>query len=270
VKASTFKYRSRKRNATDTFAVRHRLMNVADDKQSVPFYARFFKKFGVGNAWIATSEPIDNPPQYDCKLQWDKRVGGCLFHSRSSRATTKPFTVRPWRWIRVCATARRSTTRSGTKSSSGAITTLGALCVHLDKLVGKIDTARVALRMTSRQERLKAVTKVVNLKRAAGHVRVKIRNLVNDLHHHLAKYLVENYELILLPAFHTSEMVPRKTVRSMLTWSHYRFQQFLLHKAREYPGCHVALVCEGYTSKCCSRCGAIHWTIKRSSGSLPA
>jgi putative transposase len=140
------------------------------------------------------------------------------------------------------------------------------LCVHLDKLVGKIDTARVALRMASRQERLKAVTKVVNLKRAAGHVRVKIRNL----HHHLAKYLVENYELILLPAFHTSEMVPRKTVRSMLTWSHYRFQQFLLHKVREYPDCHVALVCEGYTSKCCSRCGAIHWTIKRSSGSLPA
>jgi transposase len=201
VKASTFKYRSRKRNATDTFAVRHRLMNVADDKQSVQFDARFFKKFGVGNAWIATSEPIDNPPQYDCKLQWDKRAGGCLFHSRSNNQALHCKTVALDPGVRNFQT--------------------------LYALVGKIGTARIALRTASRQERLKAVTKVVNLKRAAGHARAKIRNLVNDLHHHLAKYLVENYELILLPAFHTSEMVPRKrrkirrkTVRSMLTWSH--------------------------------------------------
>lgn len=275
VKKSNFKYRSRKRSATDTFSVRRRIINIADDKQSVQFYARFFKKFGVGNAWLATSEPILNPPQSDCKLQWDKRVGGWFLcvpiplavkQGDIQALQCKTVALDPGvRNFQTLYDPQRNEVQQWGDNDIGRIV---RLCTHLDKLIGKTDTARAALRTASRQERLKAVTRVVNLKRAAGHVRVKIRNLVNDLHHHLAKYLVENYELILLPAFHTSEMVPRKrrkirrkTVRSMLTWAHYRFQQFLVHKAREYPGRHVALVCEGYTSKCCSRCGAIHWTL---------
>ena len=53
-----------------------------------------------------------------------------------------------------------------------------------------------------------------------------------DSHHKkLTKWLVSNYETILLPKFETSDMVTRgqrrigsKTARQMLTWSHYRFQ----------------------------------------------
>jgi putative transposase len=57
-----------------------------------------------------------------------------------------------------------------------------------------------------------------------GRLRQRIRDLVDDLHHQLAAHLVDNYALILLPTFVTSEMVPRKgrvirskTARSMLT-----------------------------------------------------
>ena len=62
-----------------------------------------------------------------------------------------------------------------------------------------------------------------------------------EVHKRLAKWLCENYRCVLIPEFKTSQMVRRdqrklrsKTVRQMLTWSHYRFRQRLLSKAREY------------------------------------
>ena len=94
-------------------------------------------------------------------------------------------------------------------------------------------------------------------------MRVRITNLINELHHQAARFLVDNFDLILLPTFETSDMVQRgkrkirsKSVRSMLTFAHYRFQQFLLWKAWE-TGKQVLLVNEAYTSKTCSWNGEI-------------
>src|SRR5262249_29836861 len=41
-------------------------------------------------------------------------------------------------------------------------------------------------------------------------------------------------------------------------WSHYRFRQRLLAKAREYPRCKVVLVDEAHTSKTCGCCGVLN------------
>lgn len=48
-----------------------------------------------------------------------------------------------------------------------------------------------------------------------------------------------------------------KTVRSMLTWAHYRFELFLTQKA-EMTNTIVITGSEAYTSKTCSKCGHIH------------
>ena len=91
-------------------------------------------------------------------------------------------------------------------------------------------------------------------------MRVRITNLIDELHHQAARFLVDNFDLILLPTFETSEMVQRgkrkirsKSARSMLTFAHYRF---LLWKAWE-TGKQVLLVNEAYTSKTCSWSGEI-------------
>ena len=103
------------------------------------------------------------------------------------------------------------------------------------------------------------------LRRAARRIRLRIRRLVDECHKRLAKWLCENYRQVLLPKFEVSRMVKRgqrrlhsKTVRSMLTWSHFRFRQRLLHKAELYPSCQVILCDEAYTSKTCGQCGYIH------------
>ena len=71
------------------------------------------------------------------------------------------------------------------------------------------------------------------------------------------------FDIILLPTFETSEMARRgarklrsKSVRSMLTYAHYRFRQFLAWKAWQ-SGKDVILVNEAYTSKTCSWNGEI-------------
>ena len=41
----------------------------------------------------------------------------------------------------------------------------------------------------------------------------------------------------------------------MCTWSHYRFRQHLISKAREYPHVRIQETTEEYTSKTCGGCG---------------
>ena len=72
------------------------------------------------------------------------------------------------------------------------------------------------------------------MRRAAARMTVKIQNLINELHHKTARYLVDNFDVILLPDFKTSGMVTRgqrrvrsKTVRNLLTFAHHRFRNFL-------------------------------------------
>ena len=59
------------------------------------------------------------------------------------------------------------------------------LCTHLDNLLGRAARAR------HRQKR--------NMYRAAGRMRTRIRNLVDELHHKAARFLVDHYDIILLP-----------------------------------------------------------------------
>jgi putative transposase len=91
--------------------------------------------------------------------------------------------------------------------------------------------------------------------RAAGRMREKIKNLVDELHHKTARFYVDNFDVILLPTFETSEMarkatrkIQSKSVRSLMSFAHYRFSEFLKHKAFE-AGKVVVAVTEEYTSK---------------------
>eukprot|EP00761_Pharyngomonas_kirbyi_P011030 gb/GECH01011054.1/.p1 GENE.gb/GECH01011054.1/~~gb/GECH01011054.1/.p1 ORF type:complete len:398 (+),score=-43.48 gb/GECH01011054.1/:1-1194(+) len=102
-----------------------------------------------------------------------------------------------------------------------------------------------------------------NMRRAYRRMQNRLRDMVRDCHHKVAKFLCQNYHCILLPKFETQGMVKKghrkigsKTVRQMIRWSHYRFQQRLLAKARSY-GVLVIICDEAYTSKTCSQCGHI-------------
>ena len=123
------------------------------------------------------------------------------------------------------------------------------LCQHCDNLLSRAMQEKRPLRRA--------------LRKAANRIKVKIRNLIDELHKKVAHFLVTNFDIILLPIFQTQQMTKRgarklrkKSVRQMLTLSHYRFKVFLKHKAKEY-GVEVIDVCEAYTSKTVSWTGEL-------------
>ena len=120
------------------------------------------------------------------------------------------------------------------------------LCERLDDLLSR------AAKSPSRRRR--------NMRRAANRMRLRIESLVQELHRQAARFLVDNFDVILLPGFETSEMVVRgkrrirsKTVRNLLTLAHYRFKLFVRHKAAE-TGAILLDVSEAYTTK------TVSWT----------
>ena len=123
------------------------------------------------------------------------------------------------------------------------------LCQHCDNLLSRATQEKRPLRRA--------------LRKAANRIKVKIRNLIDELHKKIAHFLVTNFDIILLPTFETKQMTKRgarklrsKSVRQMLTLSHYRFKAFLKQKSFEY-GVQVVDVCEAYTSKTVSWTGEV-------------
>ncbi|MGB5631638.1 MAG: transposase [Waterburya sp.] len=128
---------------------------------------------------------------------------------------------------------------------------INRLCSHLDQLMSKISLSK------SKRQRYKQ-------RQAATRIREKIRHLIKDLHNKVASFLVNNYKIIFLPTFESSQMVLKqkrriksKTARNMLSFSFYKFAQHLTQMAKR-KNCLVVRCNESYTSKTCPECGIIH------------
>jgi len=137
------------------------------------------------------------------------------------------------------------------------ITRIQRLCIFLDKIVSNYNN-----------KKNRKTYKKRSLKKAEHRLRMRIRNLVKDVHFKTASWLCKTFKDIIIPPFETSQMVKRgrrcignKTVRSMLTWSHYGFRQRLVSKAEEL-GCKVHVLGEHYTTKTCTNCGFYNPKIK--------
>ena len=124
----------------------------------------------------------------------------------------------------------------------GDFSRIQRLCFHMDNLISKRG-------LSKNKQKRKAYTKALN------RMRGKIKFLIDELHHKCSKFLLDNFDIILLPTFETKQMANKKnrkirakSVRQMLTFSHYKFKCFLKWKA-EQAGKIVVDVNEAYTSK---------------------
>lgn len=117
---------------------------------------------------------------------------------------------------------------------------ISRLCFYLDDLISKMSKTNAKKRR--------------QMKKAANRIRDKITNLVDELHWKSARFLVDNFDVIFLPKFETSRMAKKssrkiksKSVRMMLSLSHYKFSQRLSDKCFE-SGKTLIQVSEAYTS----------------------
>lgn len=96
-----------------------------------------------------------------------------------------------------------------------------------------------------------------NLKKRIRKERIRVKNLIKDLHKTVAKYLCENFSTILIPKlnFHKLGLRERKKELAQRI-SHCSFVDNLINKSKQYRNCKVVVVKEDYTSKMCSCCGS--------------
>lgn len=94
-------------------------------------------------------------------------------------------------------------------------------------------------------------------------MKFEVWDLIDELHYKSIRFLLDNYDLIFLPTFETSEMAAKstrkirsKTVRAMMGFSFHKFSMRLESKAKE-SGKVVKRVSEAYTSKTASWTGEI-------------
>ena len=133
------------------------------------------------------------------------------------------------------------------------------LCIKYDKVRSLMDHPDTRSRLRCR------------LRKVALRMQRKLSNLVRDLHRKLAKWLCENYDVVLIPTFEVKNMVAKKsdmskrlhskTARAMCCWSHFAFRRSLIAKSKQYEGMQVLQVTEEYTSKTCGVCGKLNASL---------
>ena len=240
------------------------------DSESIVIHAKHWKK-SIGKTrmhsflhHIQSAEPLPKDLVYDSRLVWQKPGHYYL-------CVPKPLSIEPENQglktpeekvvasidpgVRTFATVY-DTTGAVTEWGKGDISRIYRLSLQIDKLVGIIDKEPNN-------------HKKWNKRRALNRLRLRVKNLVTDMHHKFAKWLCETYKVILLPKFDTQSMVRKSkhgifrkinsvTARQMMTWSHYLFRTRLLDKIKKYKDLKCEIVDEAYTSKTCVNCGHIH------------
>jgi IS605 OrfB family transposase len=149
--------------------------------------------------------------------------------------------------INLCTFIRYSPTRGHGCIGKNDIQRIIRLLLALDNLISRTTQAPARRRGKFR--------------RAQARMRQRVKDLVNECHKKSVVWLLETFDVIIIPRFNAHSMagkrkrrLNRQMVRKMLTWSHGRFLNRLLSKAEEL-GKKIVIVSEAYTSKTCSACG---------------
>jgi putative transposase len=135
------------------------------------------------------------------------------------------------------------------KIGHGSFQRIVRLAHVLDKLLSEMTKVKAAKRH--------------RMKRAAGNLRRRIRNLVEDMHYQSLGWLFGKFDTLIIPEcdFTTAvrritQRIRRKSVRSLLTWAFGLFRRRAAHVA-ERLGKKVFTVNEAYTSKTANWTGEI-------------
>lgn len=155
------------------------------------------------------------------------------------------------------------------KISEGKVEILYKHLLRRDRLNSNIqymsDLKGKASEYTTPVERkvyLKLCKTVNRMKKRGFKLQERIDNLRKEFHYQAIKYLLSNYDVVIIPDFKVKEMTSTKkdrvlsksNVRRLGLWCHYTFRQRLINKA-ELLGKQVIVTDERYTTKVCGNCG---------------
>jgi len=158
--------------------------------------------------------------------------------------------------IRICALDMGERTFGTMYDPDGTIAFLGT---DANKRVKQ--RLRVIWKLRNGLKTKLITSKKRRVKKAVRRASAKLKNLIKDMHHRLANWLVQNYDVVLIGKLGIGVMkAKRKGKRVLQALSHYSFRRTLLQKA-SVNQTSVRVVSEAYTTKQCNQCGYMNWTI---------
>lgn len=117
-------------------------------------------------------------------------------------------------------------------------------------------------KLQSKMDKCKNNNQKLKYKKAINILSLKQTNLVNEAHKKISKWLLENFDYIILPKLDTNSFcrktMNKKVKNKIKAWRHCSFLDRLKFKNLEYPNVYITSPTEEYTSKTCSGCGFIH------------
>lgn len=261
-----YKFRRRK-DLTESVALRKRNLNCKTERGSV--WPELFGTVGDRSA-MRTERGKRLPGEFlhDTRLFHDTRTNKwylCIPLKLTAREAldTQGRSAEPPKTAGVVSIDPGVRTFATCYDPDGVVTKWGNNC----KALGWI--ARKAARVEGRAKAAKGRSRK-RLHGYAARLRERMRCLASELHHKLALWLCREFSTILLPKFCVRRLscrarrnISKGTVKDMSYLAHFKFRQFLAHKAAEY-GTTLILCAEPWTSKTCGRCGSLHHKLGRS------
>ena len=126
---------------------------------------------------------------------------------------------------------------------------LKEIYIKINKLHSHKDNLHISWKGKSKTRR--------NIKKSIKKLEFKSKNLVREMHYIIIKYIIQNYDIILLPIFETQDIVKKLchkgTKRTILGLNHFVFKMRLQFKCKQYKK-KLFIVDESYTSQLCRQC----------------
>ena len=101
-----------------------------------------------------------------------------------------------------------------------------------------------------------------NLIKKFHRIKLKVTNIIGNMHNQISSFLSKNYDNVILPLFMSSQMLKGKTLNSrskrwLSVLSHFKFMEKLTYACSKNKS-NIYLANESYTTKCCGRCGTLN------------
>lgn len=262
----------RKQNPNFTFDVKFKSKKEKNVTIPIPFsgiksskdpnnqtYIKMFPTFLQNRLEYFVKRNKDVDITRDCRLRMSP-LGNFYLHvpmsvsAPESQGGNKDTVISLDPGVRTFLTGYSPSTNTCYKFADKDISRLQRLCCHLDKLIS----------LTAKKKGHCHHINRMKMKKAQYRLRLKIKNLVKEVHCKTIHFLRHNFSTIIIPNTKIKEIVKKKnrkinnkTARQMLTWSHYTFRQRLITKVK---GDNITIIEGGeeYTSKTCSNCGCLN------------
>lgn len=128
-----------------------------------------------------------------------------------------------------------------------------------DYITKEITPINIRIDNLEKQKKDKKYRTRKNIEKRILSLRAKVTNKVRYFHKLTAKFLVSNFETIIIPRFNGKRVAEnnkknKKLNRDIFNMAHFAFRTYLKHKG-VVAGCNVIECSEAFTTKTCGKCG---------------